>query len=86
MYLDALEFLEEERDAWTPYEALAALDDATLARPVAAAHDWSGRDLMAHLLAWQEVALRSRPSSPSTRRARRSPASTPTGRHAAATS
>ena len=57
MYLDALEFLEEERDAWTPYEALAALDDATLARPVAAAHDWSGRDLMAHLLAWQEVAL-----------------------------
>ncbi len=57
MYLDALEFLEEERDAWTPYEALAALDDATLARPVAAAHDWSGRDLMAHLLAWQEVSL-----------------------------
>jgi hypothetical protein len=57
MYLDALEFLEEERDAWTPYEALATLDDPTLARPVAAAHGWSGRDLMAHLLAWQEVAL-----------------------------
>jgi hypothetical protein len=57
MYLDALEFLEEERDAWTPYEALAALDDATLARPVEAAHGWSGRDLMGHLLAWQAVAL-----------------------------
>ena len=23
-----------------------------------AAHGWSGRDLMAHLLAWQEIALR----------------------------
>lgn len=57
MYLDALEFLEEERDAWAPYEALASLDDAALARPVAAAHGWSGRDLMAHLLSWQAVAL-----------------------------
>ena len=26
MYLDALEFLEEERDAWAPYEALAGSD------------------------------------------------------------
>ena len=57
MYLDAMEFLEEERDAWTPYEALARLDDATLERPVAEAHGWSGRDLMAHLLAWQGIAL-----------------------------
>ncbi len=57
MYLDAMEFLEEERDAWTPYEALAALDDATLDRPVEAAHGWSGRDLMAHMLAWQGIAL-----------------------------
>lgn len=57
MYLDALEFLEEERDAWTPYEALASLDDEALARPVEAAHGWSGRDLMAHLLSWQAVAL-----------------------------
>ena len=57
MYLDALEFLEEERDAWAPFEALAALDDAALARPVEAAHGWSGRDLMAHLLSWQSVAL-----------------------------
>ena len=57
MYLDALEFLEEERDAWSPFEALTALDDAALARPVEAAHGWSGRDLMAHLLSWQGVAL-----------------------------
>jgi hypothetical protein len=57
MYLDALEFLEEERDAWAPYEALAALDDAQLSRPVEAARGRSGRDLMGHLLAWQGVAL-----------------------------
>lgn len=57
MYLDALEFLEEERDAWAPYEALADLSDEQLDRPVATAHDWSGRDLMAHLLAWQSIAL-----------------------------
>lgn len=57
MYLDALEFLEEERDAWAPYEALAELTDEQLALPVAGAHDWSGRDLMGHLLAWQTQAL-----------------------------
>lgn len=57
MYLDAMEFLEEERDAWAPYEALAGLTDEQLAAPVEAAHGWSGRDLMAHLLAWQGVAL-----------------------------
>ena len=57
MYLDALEFLEEERDAWAPYEALATLDDDALTRPIEAAHGWSGRDLMAHLLSWQGVAL-----------------------------
>ena len=58
MYLDAMEFLEEERDAWAPYEALAGLSDEQLAQPQDAAHGWSGRDLMAHLLAWQEIALR----------------------------
>jgi len=58
MYLDAMEFLEEERDAWAPFEALAGLTDDQLSTPVEAAHGWSGRDLMAHLLAWQEVALR----------------------------
>jgi hypothetical protein len=57
MYLDALEFLEEERDAWRPFEALADLTDAELAQPVAGAQGWTGRELMAHLLAWQGVAL-----------------------------
>jgi hypothetical protein len=57
MYLDSLEFLEEERDAWTPFEALAALTDEQLSVPVAAAHGWSGRALMGHLLAYQEIAL-----------------------------
>ena len=57
MYLDALEFLDEERDAWRPFEALADLTDEQLDVPVAAAHGWSGRQLMAHLLSGQEVAL-----------------------------
>jgi hypothetical protein len=57
MYLDAMEFLEEERDAWAPYEALAGLTDEQLSVAVPAAHGWSGRDLMAHMLAWQGVAL-----------------------------
>lgn len=57
MYLDALEFLEEERDAWRPFEALDGLTDEQLERPVEGAHGWSGRDLMAHLSAWQDVAL-----------------------------
>ena len=52
-----MEFLEEEHDAWAPYEALADLSDEQLERPVEAAHGWSGRDLMAHMLAWQGVAL-----------------------------
>lgn len=57
MYQDSLEFLEEERDAWQPFEALATLTDAALTVPVAAAHGWSGRQLMAHLLSGQELAL-----------------------------
>jgi hypothetical protein len=57
MYLDSLEFLEEERDAWQPYEALADLTDEQLSVPVAAAHGWSGRQLMGHLVGWQENAL-----------------------------
>jgi hypothetical protein len=56
MYLDALEFLEEEREAWAPYEALAALTDAQLEVPLASAHGWSGRTLMGHLVAYQEIA------------------------------
>lgn len=57
MYLDALEFLEEERDAWAPFEDLVTLTDDQLEVPVEGAHGWSGRDLMAHLLAWQGIAL-----------------------------
>ncbi len=57
MYLDAMEFLEEERDLWLPYEALATLADDQLERPIEAAHGWSGRDLMAHMLAWQQASL-----------------------------
>ncbi len=57
MYLDALSFLEDERDAWQPFEALVELSDQQLSRPVEAAHGWSGRDLMAHLVAWQQQAL-----------------------------
>lgn len=57
MYLNALEFLEEERDAWRPYEALDALTDEQLEVPIDEAHEWSGRDLIAHIVAWQENAL-----------------------------
>lgn len=57
MYLDALSFLEDEREAWRPFEALADLSDEQLLIPVEAAHGWSGRDLMVHLLAWLEVSL-----------------------------
>jgi len=57
MYLNALEFLEEERDAWRPYEALDGLSDEQLELMIDDAHEWSGRDLIAHLVAWQENAL-----------------------------
>jgi Mycothiol maleylpyruvate isomerase N-terminal domain len=57
IYLNALEFLDEEREAWRPFEALASQSDEDLARPCRDAHGWSGRDLMGHLLAWLEIAL-----------------------------
>jgi hypothetical protein len=57
MYLDALSFLEDEREAWRPFEALDDLADEDLERPVEAAHGWSGRDLMGHMAAWIEVSL-----------------------------
>ena len=57
MYLDALSFLEDERDAYRPYEQLLDLTDDQLSTPVAAANGWSGRDLMGHLVKWQELAL-----------------------------
>jgi len=57
MYFDALEFLEEEREGWRPFEALADVPDADVDVPVSAAHDWTARDLMGHLSAWQAYAL-----------------------------
>ena len=57
MYLDALSFLEDERDAWRPFEALLELTDEQVETPVSGARGWSGRDLMVHLVAWQLVAL-----------------------------
>ena len=59
MYLDALSFLEDERDAFRAYEALDTLTDEQLDRPVEAAGGWSGRDLMGHMVVWQEAALAS---------------------------
>jgi hypothetical protein len=57
MYFDALSFLEDERDAWRPYEALFTLAPAQLELPVAGEDRWSGRDLLGHLVFWQEHAL-----------------------------
>jgi len=57
MYLDALSFLEDEREGWRPFEALDELTDAELAPQLDSVHGWSGRDLMAHLVAWLEVSL-----------------------------
>jgi len=57
MYLNALEFLEEERDAWRPYEALEDIPDERMDLAVPDAHGWSARDLIGHVVAWQEWAL-----------------------------
>ncbi|HEX5589547.1 MAG TPA: maleylpyruvate isomerase N-terminal domain-containing protein [Candidatus Limnocylindrales bacterium] len=57
MYLNAMEFLDEEREAWRPFEALAEVPDDRLDLPVEGAHGWSARDLIGHLVAWQEWAL-----------------------------
>jgi hypothetical protein len=57
MYLNALEFLEEEREAWRPFEALDTLTDEQLDREIEGAHGWTGRDLVSHLVAWQASAL-----------------------------
>jgi hypothetical protein len=57
MYVDALSFLEDEREAWAPFETLATLDDEEFDRPVAAAHGWSARDLAVHVVQAQEHAL-----------------------------
>ena len=57
MFENALEFLEMEREAWRPFEALDSLTDEELDARPEGAHGWSGRDLMAHMLSWQGVAL-----------------------------
>jgi len=54
MYADGLSFLDEERDAWRPFEALLELTDEQLEQPLDGAHGWTGRDLMAHLAVWSE--------------------------------
>jgi hypothetical protein len=60
MYSGAMEYLEEERDAWRPFEALGELPDDVLdlATPEdGPGHGWSARDLIGHLVAWQEAVL-----------------------------
>ena len=47
MYANALEFLEDERAAWRPYEALLALSDADLSVPLDGAHGWGTPDATA---------------------------------------
>ncbi len=54
---DVLALLAEDRDAWRPFEALADLADEQLTVPVEAAHGWTGRQLMAHLLSGHEMGL-----------------------------
>ena len=71
------EFLDEERLAWRPFEALGELTDSELDEPSPEAHDWSGRDLIAHLVGWlgdglavaHELVLAAR--SPARQRSRR---------------
>jgi hypothetical protein len=60
MYASAMEFLEEEHETWLPFEALIDLSDIDLDRPGHpddATHGWSARDLLGHLVAWQQHAL-----------------------------
>jgi hypothetical protein len=50
-------FVDEERRAWAPFDALDRLSDRDLDVPVGGAHEWSGRDLIGHLVAWLGDAL-----------------------------
>jgi hypothetical protein len=54
---DATGYRAAELEGWQPYEALADLTDEELTRQVPAAHGWSGRDLIAHMVFWQEIAV-----------------------------
>ena len=58
MSSNPLEFLEDERAAWRPFETLLDLSDADLSVALEGAHGWSGRDLMAHLTYWQELGIK----------------------------
>jgi uncharacterized damage-inducible protein DinB len=57
MYSDALSFLEDERESWRAFEALLDVPAERFDEPVAGAHGWSARELLSHLVAWQEHAL-----------------------------
>jgi hypothetical protein len=57
MYFDALSFLEDEREAWRPFEALLDVPSTRFDDHVAAAHGWSARDLASHLAAYQAHCL-----------------------------
>lgn len=57
MYFDALSFLEDERDAWRPFEALLRVPPERFDEPVPAAHGWSARELLSHLAAYQAHCL-----------------------------
>jgi hypothetical protein len=57
MYVDGLSFLEDEREAWLPFEALASIGGEAFTRPVESAHGWSARDLAVHLVDCQALAL-----------------------------
>jgi hypothetical protein len=57
VYFDALSFLEDERDAWRPFEALLDVPPARFDDPVATAHGWSARELLSHLVAYQAHCL-----------------------------
>jgi hypothetical protein len=57
MYFDALSFLEDERDAWRPFEQLLEVPAGHFDEPVTAAHGWSARELLSHIVAYQSHAL-----------------------------
>ncbi len=55
--MNAAQFLESERKAARPYDALGELSNKELERPTHAqgrGHGWSGRDLIAHVIGWQQ--------------------------------
>jgi hypothetical protein len=60
MYSNALEYLEDEREGWAPYESLADVPDERFDEPTppdGPGHGWSARILMSHMLAWHEICL-----------------------------